>query len=180
MPSTQPPAVDEYPPAYADYVGRVPAGADVLEVLARQLEETSGRLAGIPEARGGFRYAPGKWSVKEVVGHLSDVERIMVYRALRFARGDAAPLAGFDENAYAPEAGADARSVASLIGEWVVVRQASLAFFRSLPPGAWARRGVANANPVSVRALAYVVAGHEHHHLEVLRTRYRLWDGSTS
>jgi hypothetical protein len=180
MPSTHPPAVDEYPPAYADYVARVPVGADVLDLLARQLEETSGRLAGIPEARGGFRYAPAKWSVKEVVSHLSDVERIMVYRALRFARGDAAPLAGFDEDAYVPEAGAGARSLASLIGEWVAVRQASLAFFHSLPPGAWARRGVANGNPVSVRALAYVVAGHEHHHLEVLRTRYRLWDGSTS
>jgi hypothetical protein len=176
MPSTQPLSADEYPSGYADYVGRVPGGADVVEVLARQLEETSSLLAGIPEARGGFRYAAGKWSVKEVVGHLSDVERIMVYRALRFARGDAAPLAGFDENAYVPEAGADTRSLASLIGEWVTVRQASLAFFQGLPPGAWARRGVANANPVTVRALAYVVAGHEHHHLEVLRTRYRLWD----
>jgi hypothetical protein len=176
MPTTQPPAVGEYPSAYADYVGRVPAGADVLGVLARQLEETSGRLAGVPEARGGFRYAPGKWSVKEIVAHLSDVERIMVYRALRFARGDAAPLAGFDENAYAPEAGADARTLANLLAEWVAVRQASLAFFHSLPPGTWLRKGVANGNPVSVRALAYVVAGHEHHHLEVLRTRYRLWD----
>src|SRR6266516_109113 len=140
MPWTQPPAVDEYPPAYADYVGRVPAGADVLDVLARQLEETSARLAGIPEARGGFRYAPAKWSVKEVVGHLCDVERIMVYRALRFARGDATPLAGFDEDAYAPEAGADARALASLVAEWVAVRRASLAFFQSLPPAAWSRQ----------------------------------------
>ena len=108
MPSTRPPAADEYPPAYADYVGRVPAGSDVLEVLGRQLEETSSRLAGIPEDRGGFRYAADKWSVKEVVGHLSDVERIMVYRALRFARGDTTPVAGFDENSYVPAAGADA------------------------------------------------------------------------
>jgi len=176
MVSTQPPGADEYPSGYADYVGRVPVGADVLDVLARQLEETSGRLAGIPEARGGFRYAAGKWSVKEVVSHLSDAERIMVYRALRFARGDAAPLAGFDENAYVPEAGADARSLVRLTGEWVAVRQASLAFFQSLPPGTWARQGIANGNPVTVRALAYVVAGHEHHHLEVLRTRYRIWD----
>ncbi|MFL5496108.1 MAG: DinB family protein [Gemmatimonadales bacterium] len=172
--STQPPAADEYPQAYADYVGRVPRGSDVLEVLARQLEETSGRLAGIPEDRGGFRYAPAKWSVKELVGHLNDAERIMVYRALRFARGDATPLAGFEENAYVPESGAEARSLASLVGEWTAVRQASLAFFQGLPPGAWGRRGVVNANPVTVRALAYVVAGHEHHHLEVLRTRYRL------
>jgi hypothetical protein len=176
MTSTQAPAVDEYPQAYADYVGRVASGADILDVLARQLEETSGRLAGIPEERGGFRYAPAKWSVKELVGHLSDTERIMVYRALRFARGDAAPLAGFDEKAYVPEAGADGRSLASLVGEWVAVRQASLAFFQGLPPGTWGRRGVANANPITVRALAYVVAGHEHHHLEMLRTRYRLWE----
>jgi hypothetical protein len=176
MTSIHPPAVDEYPQAYADYVGRVPGGTDVLDVLARQLEETSGRLAGVSEDRGGFRYAPGKWSVKELVGHLSDTERIMVYRALRFARGDAAPLAGFDEDAYVPQSGADARSLASLVGEWVAVRQASLAFFHGLPPDAWARRGVASGNPLTVRALAYVVAGHEHHHLEVLRTRYRLWD----
>lgn len=176
MPVTRSPAADEYPPAYADYVGRVPPHADVLDVLAGQLSETSSRLAMIPEARGGFRYASGKWSVKEVVGHLSDVERIMVYRALRFARGDTAPLSGFDENAYVPEAGADARTLRDLIEEWVAVRQATLTFVRGLPPAAWSRRGVANGNPVTVRALTYVVAGHEHHHLEVLRTRYRLWD----
>jgi hypothetical protein len=174
--STQSPAIDEYSQGYADYVGRVPAETDILDVLARQLEETSGRLAGIPDARGGFRYAPAKWSVKELVSHLSDTERIMVYRALRFARGDAAPLAGFDENAYVPESGADGRSLASLVGEWVAVRQASLAFFHGLPPGTWGRRGMVDGNPLTVRALAYVVAGHEQHHLEVLRTRYRLWD----
>jgi hypothetical protein len=175
MLSTQPPAIDEYPQGYADYVERVPAETDILDVLAHQLEETSGRLAGVPEARGGFRYAPAKWSVKELVGHLSDTERIMVYRALRFARGDGAPLAGFDENAYVPETGADDRSLASLVGEWVAVRQASLAFFHGLPGDTWARRGTVDGKPLTVRALAYIVAGHEQHHVEVLRTRYRLW-----
>jgi DinB superfamily len=176
MSLTRSPAADEYPPAYADYVGRVPPQADVIDVLAGQLRETSSRLAAIPDTRGGFRYAPGKWSVKEVIGHLSDAERIFVYRALRFARGDTAPLAGFDENAYVPEAGADARALSDLVEEWVAVRQATLTFVRSLAPAAWSRRGVADGNPITVLALAYVVAGHEHHHLEVLRTRYRLWD----
>jgi hypothetical protein len=170
------PAADEYPVAFAEYVGRIPTHADVTEVLAGQLAGTSSRLAGLPESRGGFRYAPGKWSVKDVVGHLSDVERIMVYRALRLARGDATPLPGFDEDAYTPEAGADDRTLKDLIDEWVAVRQATLAFVRGLPSSSWSRRGIVNGNPITVRALIYVVAGHEHHHVEVLRTRYRLWD----
>jgi len=173
---TRSPAADEYPPGYADYVGRVPPQADVIDVLAEQLRETSSRLAAIPEIRGGFRYTPGKWSVKDVIGHLSDAERIFAYRALRFARRDASPLAGFDENAYVPEAGADARTLSDLVEEWVAVRQATLTFVRSLPRSVWSRRGVAAGNPITVRALAYVVAGHEHHHMEVLRTRYHLWD----
>jgi hypothetical protein len=172
----QSPAANEYPAAFADYVGRVPSHADVTEVLAGQLADTSSRLFGVPESRGGFRYAPGKWSVKDVVGHLSDAERIMVYRALRLARGDTTPLPGFDENPYVAEAGADARSLRDVIDEWVAVRQATLAFARSLPPASWGRRGTVNGNAITVRALIYVVAGHEHHHVEVLRTRYRLWD----
>ncbi|HEX3232931.1 MAG TPA: DinB family protein [Gemmatimonadales bacterium] len=172
----QSPAQDEYPAAFADYVGRIPSHADVTELLAGQLSDTSSRLAELPESRGGFRYSPGKWSVKDVVGHVSDTERIMVYRALRLARGDTTPLAGFDQNTYVPEAGADARALGDMIDEWVAVRQATLAFVRSLPPASWSRRGTVDGNPITVRALIYVVAGHAHHHLEVLQTRYRLWD----
>jgi hypothetical protein len=169
------PAADEYGAPYAGYVARVPAGSDVLELLARQGEETRARLGTVAEARGDYRYAPGKWSVKEVVLHLADTERIMAGRALRVARGDATPLPGFDENAYVPLSGADARSLASLLEESRDVRAATLSLFRHLPGDAWGRRGTASGHPVSVRALAWTIAGHERHHLATLADRYGLW-----
>ncbi|HEX5726419.1 MAG TPA: DinB family protein, partial [Longimicrobiaceae bacterium] len=129
-------------------------------------------LRGLPEALHGHRYAEGKWSIREVAGHLADTERIITYRALRIARGDATPLPGFDENAYVAAAGFDARPLESLVAEWEAVREATLAFFRSVDAEAAARRGTANDNAVSVRALAHIVAGHAEHHLEILRTRY--------
>lgn len=178
MTSLHPPAPDEYAPAYAGYVARVPAGAGLLQVLAQQLESTVARLGAVPEQRGAYRYAPEKWSVKEVVLHLTDAERIFAYRALRIARGDTTPLAGFDENAYAPESGADTQPLAALVGGWADVRRATLSLFRQLPPGVWARRGVASGAGVSVRALGWIIAGHERHHLEVLGTRYGLWPAS--
>ena len=175
MTSLAPPAPDEYGAFYADYVARVPPGADLLELLAQQREETLARFAAVPEPRGGYRYAPGKWSVKEVLAHLCDVERIMAYRALRIGRGDGTPLPGFDENAYAPLSGADAQPLAELAAEWGDVRRATLSLFRHFPPEAWTRRGTASDLPVSVRALGYIIAGHERHHLEVLGERYGLW-----
>jgi hypothetical protein len=175
MMSPHPPGPDEYGPAYAGYVARVPQGADLLQLLAGQLDATTARLGSVPEVRGVFRYAPGKWSVKEVVLHLADTERIMAYRALRIARGDTTPLAGFDENAYAPESGADAQPLAALVSGWADVRRATLSLFRQLPSEAWVRRGVASGMPVSVRALGWIIAGHERHHLEVLGDRYGLW-----
>ena len=167
-----PPGPDEYGPSYAGYVSHVPAGADIVDLLARQREETLARLSAIPETRGDHRYAPEKWSVKQVVLHLSDAERIFAYRALRIARGDTTPLPGFDENAYAPESGADARTMADVTTEWGDVRRASMSLFRHLQPGAWTRRGTASNAPVSVRALAWVIAGHTRHHLGVLAERY--------
>ena len=174
MTTLSPPARDEYDPYYSGYIGRVPRGEDVLTVLEDQLRSTPALLQGVEEGRGSFRYAPGKWSIKEVIGHLTDTERIMSDRALRIARGDTTPLPGFDENAYVPAMEADARAVDDLVSEWSAVRRATVALFRGLPAAAWTRRGVANGSPVSVRALAYIVAGHERHHLETLRTRYRL------
>jgi hypothetical protein len=170
-----PPAADEYGAPYAGYVARVPAGSDVLELLARQGEESRARLGAVPEARGGYRYASGKWSVKEVVVHLADVERIMAYRALRVARGDATPLPGFDESAYAPLSGADAQPLAALLDEWGDVRRATLSLFHHLPTEAWSRRGTASGFPVTARALAWIIAGHERHHLATLAERYGLW-----
>jgi hypothetical protein len=166
------PATDEFAPAYARYVSRIADHEEILPVLATQLDEVADRLHRIPETQGGHRYAAGKWSVKEVIGHLSDSERIFACRALRFARGDPAPLPGFDENAYVPAMGAASRTLGELAAEWGDVRRATLALLRHLPAGAWPRRGTASGGSVSVRALAYIIAGHTRHHLAVLEERY--------
>jgi hypothetical protein len=176
MSPLSPPAPDEYGAWYAGYVARVPAGTNIVDLLARQRDGTLARFAALPEGRGSHRYAPGKWSVKEVLLHLSDVERVMAYRALSIARGDTTPLPGFDEDAWAPFSGADARPLDELAEEWGDVRQASLSLFRHLPTDAWSRRGTASGTAVSVRALAWIIAGHERHHLAVLGERYGLWD----
>lgn len=166
-----PPAADEYLPYYARYIDRVTDG-DLLSRLTAQLTDVPEFFRAVPADRGELRYAPGKWSIKETVGHLADVERVMAYRALRIARDDATPLAGFDENAYVPAANFDRRSMESLVEEWSDVRWATLALFRSLDAEAAARRGVANSSPVTVRALAYIIAGHTEHHLEIVQTKY--------
>jgi hypothetical protein len=170
-----PPAADEFGARYAGYVGLIPASEDILALLGRQGEATVARFGSVAEGRGAHRYAPGKWSVKEVVVHLSDTERIMAYRALRIGRGDGTPLPGFDENAYVPLSGADAQPLAALVTEWGQVRQATVSLFRHLPVEAWMRRGTASELPVSVRALAWMIAGHELHHLRTLAERYGLW-----
>jgi uncharacterized damage-inducible protein DinB len=172
MTALAPPGPDEYGAYYAGYVAHVPAGADILDLLGRQRDSTLARFAAVPEARGAHRYAPGKWSVREILVHLSDVERIMAYRALRVARGDATPLPGFDENAYALLSNAEAHPLAALAEEWSDVRRATLSLFRHLPDEAWTRRGTASGAPVTVRALAWIIAGHERHHLAVLAERY--------
>ncbi len=161
----------EYAPYFERYLARVPEG-DVVDLLAQQIEETVRLLSGLSEERARYRYAPGKWSVKEVVGHMADTERVLSYRALRFARGDETPLPGFDENALVANAGFDARPLADLLGEFEAVRRATVALFRGFPPEAARRRGVANEKTVSVRALAYIIAGHERHHRDILAERY--------
>jgi hypothetical protein len=175
---THPPSPDEYGPPYAGYVARVPAGVDIVEQLAGQLDDTAARLRAVPEERGSYRYAPGKWSVKDVVAHLTDVERVMAYRALRIGRGDPTPLPGFDESAYAAEAAADRLPLAALVDAFAQTRRCTLDLFRQLPPAAWDRRGSASGFPVSVRALGFILVGHELHHLGVLAERYALWDAS--
>lgn len=171
LPQTIRPGPGEYAPFYAGYVARVPDG-DVLATLEAQLREAVSLLEGVPAGREGHRYAPGKWSVREVVGHVADAERIFAYRALRFARGDRTPLPGFEENGYVRAAGSDARPLAELTGELRTVRLATLSLFRGLPAEAWSRSGEASGAPVTVRALAWIAAGHAAHHLHVLRERY--------
>ena len=168
-----PPAQGEYAPFYAGYVARVAEG-DVVEQMEAQLHEVAQLLRGLSDDEALARYAEGKWSVKEVAGHLADTERIMAYRALRIARGDTTPRAGFDENAFVASAGFDTRTLASLVEEWEAVRRSSLALFRGLDAEAAGRSGTANDVPISVRALAYIIVGHVAHHLEILRTRYSL------
>ncbi|MGH7568289.1 MAG: DinB family protein [Gemmatimonadales bacterium] len=165
------PSPDEFAPFYAGYVERVTEG-DPLAAMVAARGETSALLDGLSDRGASHRYAPGKWSVKEIVGHLGDVERVMAYRALRIARGDETPLAGFDENVYVPAGRFDARPLGDLVRELGAVREASLALFRSFDADAWRRRGTANGKTVSVRALAYIIPGHERHHGQILRERY--------
>jgi len=157
---------------YFTYIDRVADQVDICRTLEAQLPETLELLHAIPEEQTLHRYAPDKWSIREVVSHLSDTERLFVFRAFWFARGFDSPLPSFDQNVAIATAGADARSWSSLVEEFRAVRGATLPFFRSLPADAWMRRGVASGNPFTVRALAYITAGHVTHHMAILRERY--------
>jgi len=165
------PGADEYAPYYAGYVARM-ANDDVIEALVRQIDETATALSRVKPADEGYRYAAGKWTVREVVGHLADTERIMSYRLLCIARGDQTPLPSFDENAYAAVAGADSRRLSDLVAEFRTVRAATLSLIRGLDAEALGRRGIASGRPVSARALVYIIGGHERHHMAVLGERY--------
>jgi uncharacterized damage-inducible protein DinB len=165
------PGPDEYAAFYGKYVTLVPDG-DLCDVLGRQLEETLVLLRRIPESRGTHRYAPGKWSIKEILGHVCDTERIMTYRALCIARGDATPLPGFEQDDYVPAGGFDQRTLADLGEELSAIRRATVELFHHLDSAALERRGTANGNPFTPRALAYVVAGHERHHVGIVKARY--------
>jgi DinB superfamily len=165
------PEAGEYPAFYETYISKV-KGQDIIGVLEAQRLQMAQLFAARSERDGNFRYAPGKWTVKEVVGHISDSERIFAYRALRMARGDQTPLPGFEQDDYVRGANFTERTLVDLAEEFGLVRAASVALFKSLPKDAWQRRGVANKNEVSVRALAFIVAGHELHHRQILEERY--------
>jgi hypothetical protein len=149
----------------------VPEG-DIVDLLQQQERDFVGFLNGIADEKHDHRYAPGKWTVKEVVGHLADAERVFAYRALRFARADETPLSGFDENHYVPAGHFGERDFGSLVDEWLNVRRATLSLLRGLDRKAAMRKGKANDQEISVRALAYVVAGHTLHHQKILAERY--------
>jgi uncharacterized damage-inducible protein DinB len=169
--TTTRPGAAEYAPYYEKYVSLVPEG-EVVATLSRQLEETISTLRGLTETQADSRYAPDKWSIKELVGHMIDSERIFAYRALRFARNDQTPLPGYEQDDYVRAGNFGGRSMRDLADEFEQARRANLHLFRSLEDEAWLRRGTANDSEVSVRALAYILAGHETHHMQVLRTRY--------
>lgn len=165
------PAKDEHAEYYAKYTSRV-ADGNIVETLENQLQESLNLLQGISEEKANYRYAAEKWSIKEVLGHIIDGERIFAYRALRIARNDQTPLPGFEQDGYVDAGKFDARSLADLIEEFKCVRQASLFLFKNLDEVAWLRRGTASENEVTVRAMAYIIAGHELHHLNVLKEKY--------
>jgi hypothetical protein len=170
------PQADEYAPYYDTYVSKVP-DAPVFDTLRAQLEETRALLAGVSEAEGATRYAPEKWSVKEVLGHVVDVERIFATRGLAFARRDPIARPGMDQDEYVGAANFDARTVGSLIGEFTGLRHATVALFESMPEEISRQRGIASDCEFSVRAIVYILAGHERHHIDVLRDRYGLTGG---
>jgi hypothetical protein len=167
------PAQGEYAPFYAGYVAKV-AGRDLRAILERQVGEIRALVAPLTDEGGMARYEPGKWSVKEVIGHVADTERVMSYRLLRIARGDATPLPGFDQDPYVAAAHSDVRTLESLVTELEAVRASTLALVGSLGAEEWGRRGVASGREVSARALAHIIAGHLEHHAAILRERYGL------
>jgi uncharacterized damage-inducible protein DinB len=165
------PEPGEYAPFYETYVSLVPGG-DVIAQLESQRLQTAQLFAASSERDGNFRYAPGKWSIKEVVGHLSDSERVFSYRAMRIARGDQTALPGFEQDDYVKNGNFGEQSLADLVAEYGAVRAATLALLRSFNSEAGARRGTASDKPVTVRGLAFIIAGHELHHRGILKERY--------
>lgn len=161
----------EYAPFYETYISKV-QGSDILATLDDQRRQMLLLLSGRTEPDGDIRYAPGKWSVKEVLGHVCDGERILSYRALCIGRGDSTPLPGYDENSYVANAPFSRLPLPNLIEDFIAVRRATLSLFRNFDDDAWMRRGTANNNEVTVRAIAYIIAGHELHHRMALQEKY--------
>jgi hypothetical protein len=156
---------------YFRYIDLVPAG-DICNLLEAQGKETLALLRGIDAQRSRFRYAPDKWSIRDLLNHVNDTERLFVFRAFWFARGFDSSLPSFDQGVAAASAAADDRTWTSLVEEFAAVRAATLTFFQTLPKNAWTRRGIASGNPFSVRALAFLAMGHVTHHATILRERY--------
>ncbi|HWZ85322.1 MAG TPA: DinB family protein [Thermoanaerobaculia bacterium] len=171
------PMSGEYHPAFERYVARV-SEADALGALERQAAEIRAVLAPLTPERAGFRYAPGKWTVREVLGHVTDTERVFGYRAMCVARGETASLPGFEENDYAANAGHDRYAIADLIAEFEAGRGSNISMLAHLDDAALRRIGTANGSPISVRAIAYVMVGHARHHLGVLASRYGVTVGA--
>lgn len=165
------PKQDEYNPFYEAYIGIVPEG-EVGDMLRDAEAKTLELFAGLTEEQANYRYAPGKWSLKEVLGHINDNERVMAYRLLRIARGDQTPLPGYDQDVLVANAGFAERSLASLVAEYQTIRQSTLPLVDNLTAEAWAQMGNMSDHPVSARAIGYILVGHERHHIEVIKQRY--------
>ena len=167
------PEADEFAPFYAGYIARV-RGADIRPLLERQVPALRGACTSLSDPDALHRYAAGKWSIKEVIGHLADAERVFAYRALCIGRGDETPLPGFDENDYVAAGDFDRRALADLLQDMTVARASTIRLLDSVGPDRWVRRGNANGSEISLRAIAYIIAGHFEHHLGLLADRYGL------
>ncbi|MDM5234868.1 DinB family protein [Bacillus cereus] len=165
------PGTNEYNPYYSTYIKLIPDG-DITYILEQQMKETNLLLKDISDGGGHFRYAPNKWSIKEVIGHIADTERIMAYRLLSIARGEKAELPGYNDDMYVLRAVFDKQSMQDLLTNLTVVRQSTVHLLKSLDEDAWLQRGIANNSEVTVRALANIIAGHELHHLQIIKERY--------
>lgn len=170
MPTIARPDPSEHGAYYRKYVDLVPDG-DIVATLLDQNEPTLA-LVGLKEEETLRRYAPGKWNLREVLGHLIDTERVFAYRALRIGRGDSTPLPGYDQDGFVKAGGFDDQSFAALLDEFRLVRLSTVALYKAFPQEAIARTGVANDNPISVRAIAWIIAGHERHHMAIVREKY--------
>ncbi|PGD17487.1 DinB family protein [Bacillus toyonensis] len=165
------PGTNEYNPYYSTYIKLVPDG-DIIHILEQQMKETNLLLKDISDSEGHFRYAPNKWSIKEVIGHIADTERIMAYRLLSIARGETAKLPGYNDDMYVLRAAFDKQSMQDLLTNLTVVRQSTVHLLKSLDKDAWLQRGIANNSEVTVRALVNIIAGHELHHRQIIKVRY--------
>lgn len=165
------PAGDEYAEYYGRYIDLVPSG-NIVDTLGQQMTDTLNLIAGVTEEQSLYRYAEGKWSIKEVIGHIIDCERIFAYRALRLARNDQTPLSGFEQDDYVTNGGFDQRQLSDLAKEYEHVRESTIDLFKGLGQDAWGRRGKANEVEVSVRAIAWITGGHELHHTGVIKSKY--------
>jgi hypothetical protein len=167
------PGTDEHAAYFSLYIDRVPDG-NIVDLLVQQLESTCALLAPLTPQQAAFRPKPDDWNITEVVGHMADTERVFAYRALRVARNDRTPLASFDQDLFVANANFSHRPLAELLDEFAVVRRASIALLCTLDGEAWLRRGTVGDNPTSTRAVAYIMAGHELHHVADFRARYRI------
>jgi uncharacterized damage-inducible protein DinB len=165
------PSEQEYDPAFARYISLVPEG-NFFDLLGVQTHETRDFFEKLSEETGNYRYAPDKWSIKEILGHVMDSERVFAYRALCFARGEQQPLPGFDQEAYARVAEYDPIPLSKLVQQYTALRVSTFLLLEQLPEQAWKRTGISNQKSISVRALAYIIAGHERHHMRVITERY--------
>jgi hypothetical protein len=166
-----PPSNEEYNTYFERYVRLIPEG-DICDILTQSLKNTTDVFSTVTEDRANYRYAPEKWSLKEVLGHITDNERIMSYRLLRIARGDKTPLAAYDQDVLMSGASFDTCSLTDLLEDYTIIRHATLTLLRGLTEEAWSRRGIVNDSESSARAWAYIIAGHELHHMNVIKEKY--------